>query len=228
MSSSCAWSCSSSAKALLACSWYLAVWASACWSWAWRSDEDAARAAVGDVANRSPAVTTVTTRRLPTVGAVRLRFIVPLLSGGISIGEDSAAPNPRQQMASLYAHTTWSGGNLAVDAGVPAAGNVSRPRAIATCQRRRPGTADGTPTVQSNRSISAAPASRSGRRHAGGPKRSRRVSGTGVPKRQTARRRPEAAAACQRHRTVAASCQLGPPPSSLRKWAVVFGFPRRE
>lgn len=83
-------------------------------------------------------------------------------------------------MASLYAHTAWSSGNLAVNAGAPAAGDVSRPRAIAACRRQRqPGTADGTPAAPGNRGMSAAPAARSGRRHAGGPKWSRRVSGIG-------------------------------------------------
>ena len=123
-------------------------------------------------------------------------------------------------MASPYAHTAWSSGNLAVNAGAPAAGDVSRPRAIAACRRQRqPGTADGTPEAPDNRGISAVPASRSGRRHVGGPEQSRHLGGTGGPKWQAARRRPEA---------VTASCQLGPPPSSLRKCAVVFWLSPEE
>ena len=62
-------------------------------------------------------------------------------------------------MASLYAHTAWSSGNLAVDA----------------C----------TPEARGNCGASAAPASRSGRRHAGGPKRSRHL---GAPASRNGRR----------------------------------------
>ena len=68
-----------------------------------------------------------------------------------------------------------------VSGGVPELQTARRrSRAITASRRhRRPEVADGTPEARSDRDVSAAPASRSGRRHAGGPKRPRRVSGIG-------------------------------------------------